>query len=64
VVSWLMNLGRMPELRRRLLFTAGVLAVCRFGSWLLLIAAGAAPDTVRQMKSQMTLRPHEGFLKS
>jgi preprotein translocase subunit SecY len=64
VLSWLMNLGRMPELRRRPLFTAGVLAVYRFGSWLLLIAAGVALDTVRQMESQMTLRRHEGFLKS
>src|ERR1700756_4533431 len=30
---WLGNVGRVPELRRRLLFTAGVLAVYRFGSW-------------------------------
>ena len=31
---WLANLVRVPELRRRLVFTAGVLAVYRFGSWL------------------------------
>jgi preprotein translocase subunit SecY len=31
--SWLANAWRVPELRRRLLFTAGVLAVYRFGSW-------------------------------
>src|SRR5213082_997556 len=31
--SWLSNAWRVPELRRRLLFTAGVLAVYRFGSW-------------------------------
>jgi preprotein translocase subunit SecY len=31
--SWLANVWRVPELRRRLLFTAGVLAVYRFGSW-------------------------------
>ena len=32
--SWLTNAWRVPELRRRLLFTAGILAVYRFGSWL------------------------------
>src|SRR3954469_19949843 len=31
--SWLSNAWRVPELRRRLLFTAGVLAVYRLGSW-------------------------------
>src|SRR6059058_3472553 len=31
--AWLSNAWRVPELRRRLLFTAGVLAVYRFGSW-------------------------------
>src|SRR6266699_2497037 len=31
--TWLGNVWRVPELRRRLLFTAGVLAVYRFGSW-------------------------------
>src|SRR5690242_1273865 len=31
--AWLGNVWRVPELRRRLLFTAGVLAVYRFGSW-------------------------------
>ncbi|HKU55696.1 MAG TPA: preprotein translocase subunit SecY [Gaiellaceae bacterium] len=31
--SWLANAWRVPELRRRLLFTAGVLAVYRLGSW-------------------------------
>src|SRR6476469_10193274 len=31
--GWLSNAWRVPELRRRLLFTAGVLAVYRFGSW-------------------------------
>jgi preprotein translocase subunit SecY len=33
VFAWLANAWRVPELRRRLLFTAGVLAVYRFGSW-------------------------------
>ena len=31
--AWLANAWRVPELRRRLLFTAGILAVYRFGSW-------------------------------
>src|SRR5437660_2702373 len=31
--GWLVNAWRVPELRRRLLFTAGILAVYRFGSW-------------------------------
>src|SRR5438045_2356519 len=31
--SWLQNAWRVPELRRRVLFTAGILAVYRFGSW-------------------------------
>jgi len=34
VFSWLSNAWRVPELRRRILFTAGVLAVYRLGSWL------------------------------
>src|SRR5689334_7148182 len=32
--SWLTNAWRVPELRKRVLFTAGVLAVYRLGSWL------------------------------
>ena len=31
---WFVNVARVPELRRRLLFTAAVLAVYRLGSWL------------------------------
>jgi len=34
VFSWLTNAWRVPELRHRLLFTAGILAAYRFGSWL------------------------------
>jgi preprotein translocase subunit SecY len=34
VIGWALNLIRIRELRRRLLFTALVLAVYRFGSWL------------------------------
>ena len=33
MLAWLANVWRVPELRRRLLFTAFVLAVYRFGSW-------------------------------
>ena len=31
--SWLANAWRVPELRRRVLFTAFILAIYRFGSW-------------------------------
>src|ERR671919_2080231 len=31
--AWLANAWRVPELRRRLLFTAFILALYRFGSW-------------------------------
>jgi preprotein translocase subunit SecY len=34
VFAWLSNAWRVPELRRRVLFTAGVLAVYRLGSWI------------------------------
>jgi preprotein translocase subunit SecY len=33
VFSWLANAWRVPELRRRVLFTAFILGVYRFGSW-------------------------------
>ena len=32
--SWLTNAWRVPELRRRLLFTAMILALYRLGSWI------------------------------
>jgi len=34
VLSWLANAWRVPELRRRVLFTAAVLACYRLGSWI------------------------------
>src|SRR5881394_4365512 len=34
VLSWLTNAWRVPELRRRVLFTAGILAAYRLGSWI------------------------------
>jgi preprotein translocase subunit SecY len=33
VFSWLSNAWRVPELRKRVLFTAGILAAYRLGSW-------------------------------
>jgi preprotein translocase subunit SecY len=33
LLSWLANAWRVPELRRRLLFTAGMLSLYRLGSW-------------------------------
>src|SRR5204862_5172835 len=32
--GWLANAWRVPELRRRVLFTAGILAAYRLGSWI------------------------------
>src|SRR5690349_18278792 len=34
MLSWLANAWRVPELRRRLLFTALILALYRLGSWI------------------------------
>src|SRR5262249_36170124 len=34
LLSWLANAWRVPELRRRVLFTAAVLAAYRLGSWI------------------------------
>jgi preprotein translocase subunit SecY len=34
VFGWLLNAWRVPELRRRVLFTAAVLAIYRLGSWI------------------------------
>jgi preprotein translocase subunit SecY len=47
--EWLSNAWRVPELRRRVLFTAGVLAIYRFGSWL--PAPGVDSATVKQFFS-------------
>src|SRR3954466_4609460 len=33
MLTWLANAWRVPELRRRLLFTAAILAAYRLGSW-------------------------------
>ena len=34
MLSWISNAWRVPELRRRVLFTAGILAIYRLGSWI------------------------------
>jgi preprotein translocase subunit SecY len=46
VFSWLANAWRVPELRKRLLFTAMVLALYRFGSWI--PAPGVDSDQIKQ----------------
>src|SRR6187402_231477 len=48
--SWLTNAWRVPELRHRLLFTAGILAVYRFGSWL--PAPGVSSDQISNYFNQ------------
>src|SRR5918911_322869 len=44
--SWLTNAGRVPELRRRVLFTALILGIYRLGSWL--PAPGVNSDQISQ----------------
>ena len=44
--SWLSNAWRVPELRRRVLFTALVLALYRLGSWI--PAPGVDSDQIKQ----------------
>jgi preprotein translocase subunit SecY len=45
VFSWLANAWRVPELRRRVLFTAMILAIYRLGSWV--PAPGVDSETIR-----------------
>jgi preprotein translocase subunit SecY len=45
VFSWLANAWRVPELRRRVLFTALILALYRFGSWV--PAPGVDSDQIK-----------------
>src|ERR687885_282611 len=46
MLSWLANAWRVPELRRRVLFTALILGAYRFGSWL--PAPGVNSDQISQ----------------
>ena len=43
--SWLANAWRVPELRRRVLFTAMILAIYRLGSWV--PAPGVDSETIK-----------------
>src|SRR5438105_2834233 len=45
MLSWLANAWRVPELRRRVLFTAMVLALYRLGSWI--PAPGVNSDQIK-----------------
>src|SRR5918912_754123 len=49
MLSWLANAWRVPELRRRVLFTAGALAVYRLGSWI--PAPGVNQDALQSLFS-------------
>src|ERR671936_1848569 len=46
MLSWLANAWRVPELRRRVLFTALILALYRLGSWI--PAPGVDSDSIKQ----------------
>src|SRR6266536_2002815 len=46
MLSWLTNAWRVPELRRRVLFTALVLALYRLGSWV--PAPGVDSEQIKQ----------------
>ncbi len=48
--AWLANAWRVPELRRRVLFTAGIFAVYRFGS--VLPAPGVSPQALKTLFAQ------------
>ena len=50
--SWLTNAWRVPELRRRVLFTAMILAFYRLGSWI--PAPGVDPQKVQDYLNQQS----------
>ncbi len=52
MLSWLTNAWRVPELRRRVLFTAMILALYRLGSWI--PAPGVDPDQIKDYLSQQS----------
>jgi len=52
VLSWLTNAWRVPELRRRVLFTALILAFYRLGSWI--PAPGVDPQKVQDYLDQQS----------
>jgi preprotein translocase subunit SecY len=49
MLSWLTNAWKVPELRRRLLFTAMILALYRLGSWI--PAPGVDPERIEEYLS-------------
>src|ERR687884_1583747 len=49
MLSWLANAWRVPELRRRVLFTGVILALYRLGSWI--PAPGVDSDRIKQFFS-------------
>src|SRR5919204_672260 len=49
MLSWLANAWRVPELRRRVLFTAMILAIYRLGSWV--PAPGIDQDSIENFFS-------------
>ena len=54
--SWLANAWRVPELRRRVLFTAMILALYRLGSWI------PAPGVDSRRDRALLLRPRRDIL--
>src|SRR6478736_10134621 len=50
MLTWLANAWRVPELRRRLLFTAMILALYRLGSWI--PSPGVNADSIDQYLSR------------
>jgi preprotein translocase subunit SecY len=51
VIGGVQNIGRVPELQRRILFTFGMLAVYRLGAHI--VTPGINPDVVRNFFQQM-----------
>ena len=62
VFSWLANAWRVPELRRRLLFTAFVLAVYRLGSWIPAPGRRRGGDRPVPVAHRRDLQPAEPLL--
>jgi preprotein translocase subunit SecY len=63
-----MSVIRIPEIRRRIVFTVLLLidrttATFCFGGTSLLIVIGVALDTVRQAQAQAVIRNYRGYLK-
>src|SRR5215211_4103770 len=50
MLSWLTNAWRVPELRRRVLFTAVILALYRLGSWI--PVPGVTPEAIQRYFDQ------------